>query len=163
MKKYEEAQRLGRRQFRRLTGVYPETYAEMVEVLRAREAAKKKSGRPAALLIEDQLLMTLEFWRKYPTLFHLGYRWGMTESSAQRTVTRAPDALIQSGQFTLPGKRALCDDTVSSVVVVDVSEAPCERPQKNSGRTTARKRSSHAENSGGHPRRDLGDPVYGDG
>ncbi len=141
VKKYEEVQRLNRVSFRRLTGIYPETFTEMSEVLRAREGSKKKAGRPARLCIEDQLLMTLEFWREYPTLFHLGYRWGLTESSAQRTVTRVEDILVKSGKFSLPSKRVLHEDTVFSVVVVDVSETPIEQPKKNSTATTvARKK-----------------------
>lgn len=138
-KKYDEAQKLNRVSFRRLTGVSPETFAEMVLVLREREASKRKSGRPAALSLEDQLLMTLEFWREYPTLFHLGYRWGMTEGTASRTVTRVENALIESGKFKLPSKRVLRDDNVLSVVVVDVTETPCERPKKSRRRTTAAK------------------------
>lgn len=139
VKKHEEAKKLNRVSFRRFTGVYPETFAEMVLVLREREASKKKLGRPAALSLEDQLLMTLEFWREYPTLFHLGYRWGMTESTASRTVTRVENILVESGLFKLPSKRVLCDDNVLSVVVVDVTETPVERPKKNRRSTTAAK------------------------
>lgn len=141
VKKYDEAKKLNSVSFRRLTGVYPETFAEMVLVLRDRESSKKKSGRPAALSLEDQLLMTLEFWRAYPTLFHLGYRWGMTESTASRTVTRIEDALVESGRFKLPSKRVLKDDNVLSVVVADVIETPIERPKK-SGQAAAACRSA---------------------
>ena len=47
--------------------MYPETFAEMEAVLIEREGRKKKSGRPAALSVTEQLLMTLEFWREYRT------------------------------------------------------------------------------------------------
>ena len=47
--------RMNRTQFRRRTGVYPETFAEMEAVLAEREAQKKKSGRPAALSVAEQL------------------------------------------------------------------------------------------------------------
>ncbi len=130
-KRYEETSRLNRVSFRRLTGVYPETFGEMVEVLREREDAKTKTGRPAALSLEDQLLLTLEFWREYPTLFHLAHRWGLSESSASRTITRVEAALVESGRFKLPSKRVLRDETVFSVVLVDVTETPVERPKKS--------------------------------
>jgi hypothetical protein len=61
-----------RKPFRRRTGVSPETFAEMEAVLTARAARKKKSGRPVALSVAQQLLMTLEFWREYRTFAHLG-------------------------------------------------------------------------------------------
>ncbi|WP_237725050.1 hypothetical protein [Deinococcus alpinitundrae] len=41
--------KMNRKQFRRRTGVYPETFAEMEAVLNEQEGRKKKSGRPAAL------------------------------------------------------------------------------------------------------------------
>jgi hypothetical protein len=41
------------------------------------------------------------------------------------------DALVRSGKFRLPGKKALqSSDTVFEVVLVDASEQPIERPKK---------------------------------
>ena len=38
--------------------------------------------------------------------------------------------LIESGQFSLPGRKALYDtETVIEVIVVDVTEQPIERPK----------------------------------
>ena len=129
--KYEQALQLNRAQFRRRTGVDPETFAEMEAVLHVREANKGKSGRPPALPVGAQLLLTLEFWREYRTYFHLGQEWGIHETTVQRTVVRVEDALLQSGRFSLPGKKTLKDaGTVFTAVVVDVSEVPCERPKK---------------------------------
>ncbi|WP_245556525.1 helix-turn-helix domain-containing protein, partial [Deinococcus aquatilis] len=73
--------KMNRKQFRRRTGVYPETFAEMEAVLNEREGRKKKSGRPAALSVAEQLLMTLEFWREYRTFAHLGDDWGVHETT----------------------------------------------------------------------------------
>ncbi|MGY2897129.1 hypothetical protein [Deinococcus sp. UYEF24] len=58
--------------FRRRTGIDPETFAELEAVLHDREASKLKPGRPSALPVGAQLLLTLEFWRAYRTFFHLG-------------------------------------------------------------------------------------------
>ena len=122
---------MNRTQFRRRTGVYPETFAEMEAVLTLREARKKKSGRPAALSVAEQLLMTLEFWREYRTFAHLGDDWGVHETTVHRTVERVEAALIESEQFQMPQKRVLQGaQTVYSIVVVDASEVPCERPKK---------------------------------
>lgn len=140
--KYEQALGLNRRDFRRRTGVDPETFAEMEAVLHHREAGKRKSGRPPTLPVGAQLLLTLEFWREYRTFFHLSQAWGMHETTVLRTVVRVENALVQSGRFSLPGKRTLTDaGTVFTAVVVDVSEVSCERPKKSSGTGTAGKRS----------------------
>ena len=122
---------MNRKQFRRRTGVYPETFAEMAAVLTLREGRKKKSGRPAALSVAEQLLMTLEFWREYRTFAHLGDDWGVHETTVHRTVERVEAALIASAQFQLPKKRMFQEaQIVYSIVAVDASEVPCERPKK---------------------------------
>ena len=140
--KYEQALQLNATDFRRRTGVDPETFAEMEAVLCDREAGKRKSGRPPAMPVGAQLLLTLEFWREYRTYFHLAQEWGIHETTVLRTVVRVEDALLQSGRFSLPGKKTLKDaGTVFTAVVVDVSEVPCERPKKSSGTGTAGRRS----------------------
>ncbi|WP_407543020.1 IS5 family transposase (plasmid) [Deinococcus radiomollis] len=129
--KYERTLRLNQAQFRRKTGVDLETFAEMEAVLHEREAGKRRSGRPPALPVGAQLLLTLEFWREYRTSFHLGQDWDIHETTVGRTVGRVEEALLKSGRFSLPGKKTLRDaDTVFTAVVVDVSEVPCERPNK---------------------------------
>ncbi|MFB9993150.1 transposase family protein [Deinococcus oregonensis] len=130
--------KMNREQFRRRTGVYPETFAEMEEVLTLREGRKKKSGRPAALSVGEQLLMTLEFWREYRTFAHLADDWGVHETTVHRTVERVEAALIASAQFQMPKKRVFQEaQLVYSIVAVDASEVPCERPKKNSAAGTA--------------------------
>lgn len=141
--KYEQALQLNRAQFRRKTGVDPETFAEMEVVLHDRETSKRKSGRPPAMPVGAQLLLTLEFWRENRTYFHLGQDWSVHETTVHRTVIRVEDALLKSGRFSLPGKKTLTDaGTVLTAVLVDVSEVPCERPKKISGSGTAGKRSA---------------------
>ncbi len=133
---------MNRQRFKRRTGVYPETFAEMEAVLRQREGQKKKQGRPAALSVAEQLLLTLEFWREYRTYAHLGDDWGIHETTVQRTVERVETALIASELFRLPGKKALQDTgTVYSIIAVDASEVPCERPTKTSAAGTAARKS----------------------
>ena len=129
--KYERAWQLNQAQFRRRTGVNPETFAELEVVLHGRDANTGKSGRPPALPVGAQRLLTLEFWREDRTYFHLGQEWGLHETTVLRTVVRVEDALLQSGRFFPPGKKTLMDaGTVLTAVVVDVREVPCERPRK---------------------------------
>jgi hypothetical protein len=85
--------------------------------------------------------MTLIYWREYRTEFHIGLTYGVSESTVCRTINKVENALMKSGEFRLPGKKALeKGDTVIEVVLVDVSEQPIERPKKsNDGITAARK------------------------
>ncbi len=132
-----------RKQFKRRTGIYPETFLAMEAVLVEREGTKKKSGRPAALSPAEQLLLTLEFWREYRTFAHLGDDWGVHETTVQRTVERVEAALIASGQFRLPGKKILKEaENVFEIIAIDAAETPCERPKKSSGRGTAARKSA---------------------
>jgi hypothetical protein len=59
------------------------------------------------------------------------------ENTVCRTIKRVENALIQSGSFALPGrKRAGGTDQRWSVVVVDATEHPLERPKESSAPAT---------------------------
>ena len=90
--------------FKRLCGVRPETFTQMVSVVQAHSQPKQKTGRPRKLSKEDQLLMALEYWREYRTYFHIGQSWGVNESTAYRIIRRIEDTLMASRAFTLPPK-----------------------------------------------------------
>jgi len=140
---YEQIKDLKPDNFKRACGVHPHTFDTMLHVLREHVQKKAKPGRPAKLSLEDQLVMTLQYWREYRTYFHLGLSWGVAESVVCRTVRRIENLLIQSKAFHLPGKKKLsAGGTQFKVIVVDVAESPIERPQKNSGATTAGRRSA---------------------
>lgn len=130
---YAEIKELNPRAFKRFCGVKPQTFARMVQALEQREQRKKKKGRDPGLALEDQLLLTLQYWREYRTYFHLSVSWGISEATVCRTIQRVENALIQAQEFHLPGKKKLhASDCQFEVVVVDVSETPVERPKKSS-------------------------------
>ncbi|MBW4558822.1 MAG: transposase family protein [Trichormus sp. ATA11-4-KO1] len=52
----------------------------MLEIVRSQQGTKQKTGRPGKLSLEDQLLMTWEYWREYRTYFHIGQTWGVSEA-----------------------------------------------------------------------------------
>ena len=136
--RYEEIKNRSDKNFKRLTGVEHETFKQMVAVL---ETEMPTFGRPPKLRRADQLLMTLMYWREYRTQFHIGQAYGVSESAVCRTIQKVEDALINSGQFRLPGKKALQpSDTVIEIVVVDATEQPIERPKKNNAGITVAKR-----------------------
>lgn len=118
--------------FKRLSGVHFETFAQMVEIVKKAESLRHKTGRPPKLKIQDQVLMTLEYWREYRTYFHLGSTWGVNESTAYRIIQKIENILIQAPELRLPGKKRLIqDDCQLETVLIDVSETPIERPKKN--------------------------------
>lgn len=134
---WEWVRKLRTKDFRRLTGVKPSTFKAMVRCVEAWEAQKKRPGRPSKLSCQDRVLMTLEYLRDYPTLFRLGFDWGVDETTAGRVVRKVERILLESGEFRLPGKRALGEGPSYEVIAVDVGEIPVQRPQKNSAGTPA--------------------------
>ena len=140
---YEQMKDLKPGDFKRACGVQPQTFELMLQVLREHAQQKAKPGRPPTLSLENQLLMTLQYWREYRTYFHIGLSWGVDESVVCRTVHKIEDLLSKNKSFHVPGKKKLCArGTPFAVVVVDVAESPVERPQKNSGNTTVGRRSA---------------------
>ena len=140
---YADVQHLRPSQFKRLTGVQPDTFQTMLSTLE-QSAAWRDFGRPPKLCRADQLLLTLMYWREYRTMFHIAQSFGVSEPTVCRTIKRVEDVLAQSGAFTLPGKKSLTasdSDTVIEVVLVDASESPIERPKKVNASSTAARRS----------------------
>jgi hypothetical protein len=118
----------------------------MREVLEEREAKKTKQGRSPALDLDDQLVLTLQFWREYRTHHHLSLDWEVDESTVRRTIERVENALIKSGTFSLPGRKALRDNVDFEVIVVDVAENPIERPKKSKDAiTVGRRNDTHSK------------------
>ena len=64
-----------------------------------------------ALTLEEQVLVTLEYWREYRTYFHMGTNWGVSESTICRIVTNIESTLMKTGKFRIPGKKALLKPT----------------------------------------------------
>jgi len=133
---YEDVKNLKASDFKRLCGVTAETFSAMCEVV-LEYKQRTKRGRKSNLSIENQVLLTLSFWREYRTLFHLGRDWGLHESNVSRLVRRIEDILIRSGRFFLPGKRRLLEDNSIKYAIVDVTESLIERPKKNRSGFTA--------------------------
>lgn len=140
---YEHLKHLKPSAFKRRCGVHPDTFEQMVEVLRPSLDRRGKRGGQAKLSVEDQLLVVLEYWREYRTYFHIGSSWGLSESAVCRLVQKVEHLLMESGKFRLPGKKQLYQNAYPwEVVVVDVTEAPIERPQKNNALITVARKGS---------------------
>ncbi len=124
--------------FKRYTGIHKATFNGMLEAMQQYEATKTKSGRPSALSLEEQIVLSLTYWREYRTLYHISMDFGIHESSASRIIRKVEDILVDSGKFELPKKlpSKVDDDINWSVVIVDATETPIERPKKTKETTT---------------------------
>ena len=131
--KYEKIKEYDEKKFRRITGVKRATFEKMVEILKKSYAEKhKRRGRKPKLSIENQLLAALEYWREYRTYAHIAASYGIAESNIYRSIKWIENTLIKDGTFSLPGKKELLkSDTDYEVVLIDATETPVERPQKN--------------------------------
>ena len=128
--RFIEVSEYGEGQFYRLTGVKRAVFALMIEVI---VSSRSGRGRRATLSVQDQLLLTLCYWREYRSQFHVASSFGVSEATVCRTVKKIESALLGDKRFHLPGKKALYDGSLDlTVIVVDASEQRVERPQKNS-------------------------------
>ena len=132
--------------FKRLTGVELKTFKLMVKEVKDHENKKNiKKGNdrshPYKLSIEDQILMTLMYYREYRTQFHIGETYGLHESNVGKNIRRIENILKKCKKFSLPGKEKLSGmNHQFEVILIDATESPIERPKKNSTYITQGKR-----------------------
>jgi hypothetical protein len=137
--RYETIQTLKEEDFKRSTGVSRAMFEKMLTVV---QKGMRDFGRKPKLSRADQLLMTLMYWREYRTEFHIGLSYGVSEATVCRTIRKIENVLMKSGEFHLPGRKALQpSDTTIEVVLIDATEQPIERPKKSNDSTTVAKRS----------------------
>jgi hypothetical protein len=142
--KFETVKELDDEKFRRLAGVKRTTFDKMVLILEQSSKDKKiNGGRKNKLSIENMLLMTLEYIREYRTYFHISQSYGVSESTAYKTVRWIEDTLIKHPDFALPGRKALLKSDVDyEVILIDATETPIERPKKSKSTFTRERRKS---------------------
>jgi len=129
---YKNLQNKSEEDFRRLTGILPSTFKKMVKILEVSYQKKHaRGGRKPKLDIEHSLLVTLEYLREYRTYFHIANSYGISESTAYKTIRWVEDTLIKEGTFSLPGKKDLMNHNTEDVLLVDATETPIERPKKS--------------------------------
>lgn len=142
--KYDNLKISSDKEFRRATGVKRTTFEKMVEILKeAHKLKRSKGGRPNKLSIEEMLLMALEYLREYRTYLSIGKSYGLAESNTFETIRWVENTLVNSGEFALPGKKALLkSDNEFEIFLVDATESPIERPKKNNENSTQGKRNA---------------------
>jgi len=130
--KWEQISKLKNTEFRRLTGIKRKTFNVMLEILKVEEDKKLViGGRPSKLVLEERLLMALEYWREYRTYFHIAQNYGITESASFKIIRKIEDCLIKSGKFSLPKRKdKLTNEDSTEILILDATESPVERPKK---------------------------------
>ena len=82
-------------------------------------------------MIENQILITLQYWREYRTYFHIAQEWKVDESTIYRLIKKVENILIKSRKFRLPGRKELRDSGFEgNLIVMDVMESRIEKPSK---------------------------------
>ena len=118
-------------EYQGLFGVQKATFQAMLVILE--EAFKhlhKQGGRPPRLSVLDKLVITLGYYRKYRTMHHIGFDYGVSKSRISDAIKWVENTLLASGAFSLPSKRELLNpNTDIEIVIVDVTEQRIERPQ----------------------------------
>lgn len=141
---WEKVKNLHGKKFRRYTGINERLFEKMLSCVKNAKQAKRKhatKGVKSSLSIENQLLITILYWREYRDQVHTAVDYGVSQSTICRTIIQIENILIQSGEFSLPGKKSLrSKDSPYEVTVVDVMETPTERPKKNKSANTVAKR-----------------------
>ena len=134
---YENIKHLPPEKFKRHCGIKEETFRHICEFVRQElKRTQKKPGRPPVLSIEDQVLLTFEYWREYRTQFHIANSWNLSEPTVCRIIRKIEDILKRCADFRLPGKKVFqTGDHLFEVIVVDATETVIERPKKNSADT----------------------------
>lgn len=138
--KYDDIKSLDDERFRRLTGVKRKTFKRMLVILSVADKKKKaRGGRKNSLMLKDQLLVSLEYMREYRTYFHIGKSYGISDSTAYKTVRWVEDTRIKHPDFALPGRKSVANDNYDTILI-DVTETPIERPKKSRRSFTLGKR-----------------------
>jgi len=135
--KYEYIKSYQNERFRQATGVRPETFLAMTEVLKAAyaERHKKHQGRNRKLAIEDMLLSMLEYYKEYSSYECIATNYGISKQNMCKTIRWVEEVLIKSRLFSLPGKKALSNiGSEIEVILVDTTETPIQRPRKGQKR-----------------------------
>jgi len=150
--KWITIQKLKPSDFRRRVGVKIATFKVMLkevkksnknEKQKRKRRNKKNAGPKHKYGIEDQLLMTLMYWREYRTMFHIATDYGISESSVSRIIQRTEDILKKSKKFELPKRTKPTGKAITyEVLLIDATESPIERPKKNKNHIIQERRSS---------------------
>jgi len=135
-------------QFTRLVGVNYGAFQIILEKLILQitrfkaEKPIRQRGKKSSLLIEDQLLLTLIYLRQYHTFLQLGEMFSISESYAQKRYEFICSQLLKV--LDVPNQKTLAKEDLT--VLMDVTEQPLERPEKQQRLYYSGKKDAHRQN-----------------
>jgi len=132
MNAYEKIQKLGDKEFKRITGVTRELFEKMLVVLREEYAKDHSGGGAKGQPVELRLTLALEYWREYRTYEHMANDHQLPKSTINEMVLWVEWRLSDREEFQLkdlkerfkPGEKNEVE-----IIIVDVEEQPVERPK----------------------------------
>jgi hypothetical protein len=118
--------------FKRLYGIKPDTFHNMLSILQKEfDALHKNGGKPPKLKPEDKLYITLKYLRQYHTMDSIAAEYGVCKGTVCLAIQWVEDTLVKDGRFALPGKKVLKRKSPSiQYIVVDVTESPINRTKE---------------------------------
>ena len=150
MNAYEKIQKLGNKEFKRITGVTRELFEKMLSVLREEYAKDHIGGGAKGQPIELRLTLALEYWREYRTYEHMANDHQLPKSTINEMVLWVEYRLSDREEFQLQDLKERFkpgEENDIEIIIVDVEEQPVERPkvgqeQSYSGKKNATRRST---------------------
>ena len=130
--------KLKEREYQELFGVKKEIFEKMLQILEEQfKIDHKKGGHPLKKLsLLDKLIITLGYYREYRSMQHIAFDYGVSKSTICDSIQWVENTIIKSGNFDLPPKKKIFQDTSIKAVIVDATECEIERPKKKNFYTT---------------------------
>src|SRR5215469_3964116 len=124
--------------FKRMFGVKPDTFKQMLKILEKEyDEIHKKGGSPPKMTVEQKLYATLKYLREYRTMEHIGGDYSVSKSTICESIQWVENTLMKDGRFELPGKKVLKKAlAINEFIIIDVTESPINRPKKTKKSTT---------------------------
>jgi len=132
MNAYEKIQKLGDKEFKRITGVTRELFEKMLSRLKEQYAKDHMGGGAPGQPVELRLTLALEYWREYRTFEHMGNDHQLPKSTINEMVLWVEYALSCDEEFVLADLKERFKPEEASeieIIIVDVEEQPIERPK----------------------------------
>jgi len=131
---YDKIKDLSAKDFKLITGVTPEIFHKMLEVLRKKYAEEHAQGGRPGLPVEIRLTLALEYWREYRSFRHMAVSHQIKKSAINNAVLWVEDVLSASDEFMLQDLKERFkpneeNESEITVILIDVEEQPRERPK----------------------------------
>jgi hypothetical protein len=149
MNAYEKFEKLDDKEFKLITGVTREVFAEMVEVLRRKHKEEHARGGIAGMPVELRLALSLEYWREYRGFRHMANDHQISKSKINNAVIWVENTLGESDEFKLKELKEHFkkgEESEIKVILVDVEEQPIERPKYEQAKSYSGKKNGTRQN-----------------